>query len=77
VRYEEQPHDVVLRADHPSLYKPPKVNPNFETDTHEGDVDRALAEAAVAIDRTYVTPHYHKQTRSRPTRPSRRGATTA
>ena len=59
VRYEEQPHDVVLRANHPSLYKPPKVNPNFETDTHEGDVDLALAEAAVAVDQTYVTPHYH------------------
>jgi len=59
VRYDEQPHDVVLRADHPSLYKPPKVNPNFETDTHQGDVDRALADAPVSIDHTYVTPHYH------------------
>jgi xanthine dehydrogenase YagR molybdenum-binding subunit len=59
VRYEEQPHDVVLRADHPTLYKPPKVNPNFETDTHAGDVESALAEAAVTVDHTYVTPTYH------------------
>jgi len=59
VRYDEQPHDVVLSAGHPALYKPPKVNPNFETDTTEGDVDRALAEAPVSVDRTYVTPPYH------------------
>jgi len=39
----ELEHDVVLRADHPGLYAPEKVNPNFPTDTAEGDVEAALA----------------------------------
>ena len=43
VRYEEQPHDVELRADHGGLYKPSRVNPNQETDTASGDVEAALA----------------------------------
>src|SRR6266699_453197 len=30
VRYEEQPHDVELRADRADLYKPEKVNPSYE-----------------------------------------------
>ena len=59
VRYDEYPHDVVLRADHPGLYKPPHVNPKFETDTEEGDVAGAIARSAVVHDATYATPHYH------------------
>jgi xanthine dehydrogenase YagR molybdenum-binding subunit len=59
VRYDEEPHDVVLTAGHPTLYKPPKVNPSFETDTSEGNVEAALAAADVSVDRTYVTPAYH------------------
>jgi xanthine dehydrogenase YagR molybdenum-binding subunit len=59
VRYEEQPHDVVLRADSSDLYKPDHVNPNYETDTASGDVEAALASAAVSIDHTYTTPAYH------------------
>jgi xanthine dehydrogenase YagR molybdenum-binding subunit len=59
VAYDAEGHDVVLTADHPKLYKPPKVNPNFETDTEEGDVDAALAQAPVVIDRTYTTPAEH------------------
>lgn len=59
VEYEERPHDVVLRADHPGLYAPEKVNAGFETDTDEGDVEGALASAAFSIDHTYTTPHYH------------------
>ncbi|HEX2104699.1 MAG TPA: xanthine dehydrogenase family protein molybdopterin-binding subunit [Solirubrobacteraceae bacterium] len=59
VAYEAEPHDVELRDDHPKLYKPPKVNPNFETDTEEGDVDAALARADVVVDRTYTTPAEH------------------
>src|SRR5216684_6113848 len=46
VRYEEQPHDVELRADHGGLYKPSRVNPNQETDTASGDVEAALASAS-------------------------------
>ncbi len=59
VTYEERPHDVVLRADHPGLYAPEKVNAGFATDTEEGDVEGALASAPISIDRTYTTPHYH------------------
>ena len=36
VDYDAEPHDVELRADHPGLYKPDKVNPNFPTDTERG-----------------------------------------
>ena len=59
VRYEEQPHSVVLRPDSSELYKPDHVNPNYETDTTSGDVEAALASAAVSIDHTYTTPAEH------------------
>src|SRR3989442_1196507 len=59
VRYEEQPHDVELRADRGDLYKPEKVNPSYETDTVSGDVEAALAQASVSLDHTYTTPAYH------------------
>ncbi len=59
VRYDEQPHDVELRADRGDLYKPEKVNPSYETDTVSGDVEAALAQASVALDHTYTTPAYH------------------
>src|SRR5689334_6953579 len=50
IEYDVAEHDVELRADHPGLYKPDKVNPSFPTDTEDGDPDAALARAAVAID---------------------------
>src|SRR5579864_1053907 len=59
VRYEEQPHDVELRAAHADLYKPEKVNPSYETDTVSGDVEAALAHASVSLDHIYTTPTYH------------------
>ncbi len=59
VRYEEQQHSVVLRPDSSGLYKPEHVNPFYETDTASGDVETALASAAVSIDHTYTTPAYH------------------
>ncbi|HLZ63865.1 MAG TPA: xanthine dehydrogenase family protein molybdopterin-binding subunit [Ktedonosporobacter sp.] len=59
IHYEEQPHDVSLRADRNDLYKPARVNPNQETDTSSGDVEAALSTAAVSIDRTYTTPTCH------------------
>src|SRR3954471_14930918 len=46
-------HDTVLRADHPGLYTPEKVNPAFPAETSSGDVDAGLAAAAVAVDVTY------------------------
>ncbi|TMD63007.1 MAG: xanthine dehydrogenase family protein molybdopterin-binding subunit, partial [Chloroflexi bacterium] len=59
VHCEEQPHSVVLRADSSDLYKPEKVNPGYETDTASGDVEAALASAAVSIDHIYTTPAEH------------------
>jgi xanthine dehydrogenase YagR molybdenum-binding subunit len=59
VDYDEHPHDVVLRADHPRLYAPEKVNPSFPNETGRGDPDAAVAAAAVSVDATYSTPAFH------------------
>jgi len=59
VRYEEQPHDVELRADRPDLYKPQIVNPFYQSDTVSGDVETALAQAPVSLDYVYTTPAEH------------------
>jgi xanthine dehydrogenase YagR molybdenum-binding subunit len=59
VEYAPEPHDVLLRADHPGLYQPEKVNPNYPADTAEGDFDGAFAAAEVTIDCTYRTPAEH------------------
>jgi xanthine dehydrogenase YagR molybdenum-binding subunit len=59
VEYAGQPHDVELRADSRDLYAPAHVNPSYPTDTEEGDVEAALAAAAVTIDQTYTTPMEH------------------
>ena len=59
IEYAAEPHDVRLRADHPDLYKPDKVNPTFPTDTEQGDPDGALAAAPVRTEATYTTPALH------------------
>ncbi|WP_219419712.1 xanthine dehydrogenase family protein molybdopterin-binding subunit [Pseudonocardia nigra] len=59
VTYEEAEHDVTLSADRDDLYAPEKVNPAFPTDTDDGDVDAALAAAAVTVEQTYSTAMYH------------------
>ncbi|MCH6163705.1 xanthine dehydrogenase family protein molybdopterin-binding subunit [Streptomyces sp. M600PL45_2] len=59
VAYEQQPHDTELRADRPDLYRPEVVNPTYETDTEDGDVEAALAAAPVSVDVTYSTPMEH------------------
>ncbi len=46
-------------TDSSGLYKPDHVNPNYATDTSSGDVEAALAQAAVSVDHTYTTPAYH------------------
>ncbi len=57
VRYEEQPHDVELRADRSDLYKPQSIASGYyQTDTFDGDVEVALASAAVSLDQVYTTP---------------------
>ena len=59
VAYDVHEHDTELREDHPDCYEPDKVNPAYPTDTEEGAVDRALADAAVVVDRRYTTPMEH------------------
>src|SRR4051812_32385712 len=59
VEYAAEAHDVQLSVDHPKLYTPEKVNPNFPSETSEGDVDGALGSAAVVVDETYSTPAEH------------------
>jgi xanthine dehydrogenase YagR molybdenum-binding subunit len=59
IEYAPEPHDVLLRADHPRLYQPEKVNPRYASDTDEGDFESAFAGAEVTIDCTYETPAEH------------------
>jgi len=66
VRVDYQPgeHDVTLRADHPGLYRPEKVNPSLPADTGYGDVAAGLAGpprggAGARVAVTYTTPVQH------------------
>ncbi|WNG83756.1 xanthine dehydrogenase family protein molybdopterin-binding subunit [Mycobacterium sp. ITM-2016-00316] len=59
VEYDEQPVDAELTAEHPKLYTPEQVNPDYPAVTAQGDAEAALREAAVVIDNTYTTPHEH------------------
>jgi xanthine dehydrogenase YagR molybdenum-binding subunit len=59
VGYEPAAHDVTLRADHPGLYRPEKINPALPTDTGYGDVAAGLAAAAARVSVTYTTPVQH------------------
>ena len=56
VSYEEWPHQLEMRPDGSDLYVPKVLNAGFPTDTAEGDVDAALASAAITVDATYTTP---------------------
>jgi xanthine dehydrogenase YagR molybdenum-binding subunit len=59
ISYRPEPHDVRLRRDHPGLYTPDKVNPNFPAVTEKGNVTAGLAAAPVTVDATYTTPTMH------------------
>lgn len=59
VEYDERAHDAELTPDHPGLYTPESVNPDYESDTEDGDVDAALAAAEFTVDETYTTPAEH------------------
>ncbi|MBP0458248.1 xanthine dehydrogenase family protein molybdopterin-binding subunit [Streptomyces montanisoli] len=59
VGYEQAAHETELRADRDDLYTPESVNPDFPSDTAEGDVDAAMAAAEVTVDETYTTAMYH------------------
>ncbi|OZM71638.1 xanthine dehydrogenase [Amycolatopsis antarctica] len=60
VTYDQAPHDVVLSDRRDDLYKPEVVNPAFPTDSDDGDVEKALAEAEYTIRQTYTTAMYHQ-----------------
>ncbi|MFF0527978.1 xanthine dehydrogenase family protein molybdopterin-binding subunit [Nocardia amikacinitolerans] len=59
VDYRAEPHDTEPRIDHPGLYAPEKLLETEPADTDEGDVDAAMAAAAVTVDQTYTTPIEH------------------
>ncbi|WP_026116578.1 xanthine dehydrogenase family protein molybdopterin-binding subunit [Nocardiopsis valliformis] len=59
VDYEEQFHDAVLRPDHQDLYTPDEAGTGAPADTHQGDLDAALARAVAVVDQTYRTPREH------------------
>src|SRR5258708_330960 len=59
VRYQEQPHDVELRADRSDLYTPPQLIAGIQTDTAQADVEAPLASAPISLDQTYMTPADH------------------
>src|SRR5215470_8358887 len=59
VEYEERAHDVVLRPAGPDLFAPESLADGSEPNTARGDVDAALASAAVTLDATYTTAMYH------------------
>ncbi|KAB8189797.1 molybdopterin-dependent oxidoreductase [Nonomuraea phyllanthi] len=59
VEYDQDVHDVSLRADHPGLYRPEVVNPAFPSDTEKGDIEAGLDAAETTVDVTYTTPVLH------------------
>jgi xanthine dehydrogenase YagR molybdenum-binding subunit len=59
VHYEEQPHDVELRADRSDLSTPERLSNGDATDTKSGDVEGALASSPISLDHTYTTPAEH------------------
>lgn len=59
VGYEQWPHRTALPSEQTELYRPDQVNPTFETDTDEGDIDVAISAAPVTVDETYTTPMEH------------------
>jgi xanthine dehydrogenase YagR molybdenum-binding subunit len=59
VDYAPRAHDTELNTGRADLYKPSQINPALPTDTSQGDVDAALASAAVRLDETYATAMTH------------------
>jgi xanthine dehydrogenase YagR molybdenum-binding subunit len=59
VEYDAEPHDVELSAGRSDLYAPDSVNPDFPTDTAQGDADAELERAEVTIGETYTTAMQH------------------
>ncbi|MET7683962.1 xanthine dehydrogenase family protein molybdopterin-binding subunit [Streptomyces sp. NPDC005423] len=58
VEYDEEPHDIAFFAGHPDAYTPESSRIG-EPEVVKGDVDAALAGAAVVVDEEYTTPEEH------------------
>lgn len=59
VLYTVADHDVDFRTDHPDVYVPDHVNPNFASITSKGDVEAATSAARFVVDEEYSTPAEH------------------
>jgi xanthine dehydrogenase YagR molybdenum-binding subunit len=55
VTYDEEPHDVTFRADHPGL-RPVTPGPLTLPDVDQGDLEAELAASATVVDAQYTTP---------------------
>lgn len=58
VSYTETEFVAQMRDDSP-VTAPDEVMPGTPTDTAEGDLDAAMASAAIRVEETYRTPHEH------------------
>ncbi|MFI5978807.1 xanthine dehydrogenase family protein molybdopterin-binding subunit [Streptomyces sp. NPDC051452] len=56
VHYEQEPHDVDFRGEHPDAYPLDNHGPAV---TGKGDLDAELAASAVVVDAEYTTPEEH------------------
>ncbi|MDV7084397.1 xanthine dehydrogenase family protein molybdopterin-binding subunit [Rhodococcus sp. IEGM 248] len=59
VDYDVESHDTDFHSGRDDLYAPEDVNAGFPTDTEDGDVEAALAAAAVTVDQVYSTAMEH------------------
>lgn len=59
IEYDQQSHDALLSLDRGDLHRPHNIFDIYETDTSSGDVEAAIAAAAVTVDQTYRTPIEH------------------
>ncbi|WP_225847096.1 xanthine dehydrogenase family protein molybdopterin-binding subunit [Streptomyces sp. HPF1205] len=59
VEYAEEPHDVILTADHPGLYTPEKANGGHPALREHGDFPAAYEAAQVRVDATYTLGALH------------------
>jgi xanthine dehydrogenase YagR molybdenum-binding subunit len=57
--YAAEPPDVVLRADHPDLYRPEEANGGYLGDRDTGDFDAAYDKAPHRFDVTYTLSPLH------------------
>ncbi|SOE06808.1 xanthine dehydrogenase family protein molybdopterin-binding subunit [Streptomyces sp. Ag109_G2-15] len=56
VHYEQEPHDVDFRGEHPDAYP---LDGHMPAVAEKGDLDAELAASAVVLDAEYTTPEEH------------------